>query len=176
MKLTVGSTMPNFEVTTVKKGDTYLKEIVGGRKTAIYFLRYIGCTICQYDLANIQEGYSKLEENGAKAVVVLQSPVDKLQQTAFSFDIISDPKLELFKELEIVAAPSMEVLVSGTSMAKMDKAIAAGYAHGEYEGDELQLPATFVVDENLKVLYAKYSKDLDDLPTIDDLSSVITEA
>lgn len=139
---------------------------------------YIEQTQCPWiQLAHLADPSAQQSSaRASRAFFGLQSPLDKLQQTEFSFDIISDPKLELFKELEIVAAPSMEVLVSGTSMAKMDKAIAAGYAHGEYEGDELQLPATFVVDENLKVLYAKYSKDLDDLPTIDDLSSVITEA
>lgn len=176
MKLTVGNTMPNFEVTTLDKGNTNLKDVVGGSTTAIYFLRYIGCTICQLDLANIHEGHSKLEEHGAKAVVVLQSPVEKLQHTDFSYDIISDPTMGLYQELEIVAAPSMEVLVGGTSMDKMGRAIASGYSHGEYEGDEHQLPATFIVDEDMKVLYAKYSRDLDDLPTMDELSAFIKKA
>ena len=39
-----------------------------------------------------------------------------------------------------------------------------GLSHGEYEGNELQLPAMFIVDGNNKVIYSHYAKDGADIP------------
>jgi peroxiredoxin len=58
-------------------------------------------------------------------------------------------------------------------MEKIEKSKARGYVHGEYEGEELQLPAVFIVDKDLKVIYSKYAKDLSDIPDIDEVISVI---
>ena len=41
--------------------------------------------------------------------------------------------------------------------------------HGDYEGDELQLPALLITDENLKLTYVHYGKDIMDMPTVDKL-------
>lgn len=175
MKLLVGNAMPDFSVTSLGKGNISMKDLVGETPTAVYFLRYAGCTLCQLDMITIHEEYAKLEEAGAKAIVVIQSTAEKLKDSAFAYDIICDPSMALYKELEIVAAPSVDVLIGGKTMEKIEKSKARGYVHGEYEGEELQLPAVFIVDKDLKVIYSRYAKDLSDLPDMDEVCSVIRQ-
>lgn len=175
MKLSVGNIMPDFVVTSLAKGDISMKDLVGGTPTAVYFLRYAGCTLCQLDMITIHEEYSKLVEAGAKALVVIQSPAEKLKDSAFAYDIVCDPSMDLYKELEIVAAPSVDVLIGGKTMEKIERSKARGFVHGEYEGEELQLPAVFIVDKDLKVIYSRYAKDLSDIPDMDEVCSAIRQ-
>ena len=41
--------------------------------------------------------------------------------------------------------------------------------HGDYEGDELQLPALLITDKDLKVTYVHYGNDITDMPIVDEL-------
>mgnify|MGYP000609266414 FL=1 len=47
------------------------------------------------------------------------------------------------------------------------------FSHGEYEGEELQLPAAFVVEKDLTVTYARYGKDGADVPTPEELKKLL---
>lgn len=169
MKITIGSRIPDFNVDTVTKNGVTLKELVGEKKTALYFLRYAGCSLCQLDMIMLEEEYTKLEKFGGKAIVVLQSDAEKLKDTNFSYDIICNPDQSLYKELEIHAAHSIKELVGEKSKAKIEKVKERGLEHGDYEGEELQLPAVFIVDADLSVTYAKYGKDAIDIPDIDEV-------
>ena len=44
-----------------------------------------------------------------------------------------------------------------------------------YEGNELQLPALFMTDKDLKVCYAHYGKNIMDMPTVDELIEMISQ-
>jgi peroxiredoxin len=59
--------------------------------------------------------------------------------------------------------------------AKRERIQAAGIVHGKYEGNELKLPALFVVDKNASVLYAHYAKNIADMPTADELLEKLEE-
>lgn len=169
MKVIIGNKIPDFKVDTVTKIGVTLKELVGGKKTAIYFLRYAGCSLCQLDMIMLEEEYTKLEELDGKAIVVLQSDPDKLRDANYSYDIICNPDQSLYKELEIHAAHSIKELVGEKSKAKIEKVKERGLEHGDYEGEELQLPAVFIVDGNLNVTYAKYGKDAIDIPDFNEI-------
>ena len=51
-KLTVGTQMPDFTFDTPFESGRTLAETAGktAGKTALVFLRYYGCTLCQYDI------------------------------------------------------------------------------------------------------------------------------
>ena len=46
--------------------------------------------------------------------------------------------------------------------------------HGEYEGDELQLPASFVMDQDCRLLYVHYGKTAADLPDPAQLAALLS--
>ena len=58
-------------------------------------------------------------------------------------------------------------------MAKIAKATAAGFKHGAYEGDELQLPAAFVLTPERELTYVRYAKSVGDMPEAEELAELL---
>ena len=54
-KLAVGEKMLDFTATGAFGPEEALSSRVGNGKTAIIFLRYYGCTLCQYDIHTYAE-------------------------------------------------------------------------------------------------------------------------
>lgn len=177
MKLTVGNKIPDFTVDTPYKRGISLNSLLGDNKTAILFLRYAGCTLCRFDMMILNEEYYKIKEASGEVLVVLQSDPDKLKneldKNNYSFEIICDPSQELYKQLEIMPANSQEEMIGPGSMEKLGKVQASGLTHGDYEGNELQLPASFVADKDLYVTYAHYANNITDMPDVDKLVQLL---
>ena len=179
-KLKVGDIFPNFTCNTAFEANTSIADIVGGKTTILWVLRYIGCTVCRYDVNLLSKRYKEFQDKGVNVAIVMQSDPaivrKELEEQPLPFSIICDTDMEIYKTLEIDPADSMEALL-GDGMDKLQAkgaaAEAAGFSHGEYEGDEQQLPALFIVDGNLKATYVHYAKDIMDMPTIDDLLSLV---
>ena len=47
--------------------------------------------------------------------------------------------------------------------------------HGEYEGNEDQLPAAFVIESDLTVSYAYYAKTAGDIPDVDEFAALLAK-
>ncbi len=183
-RLNVGDKMPNLTVNTAYETGKTIAEIVDGKETVFWVLRYIGCTVCRYDVHLLIERYQEFRDKGAQVVVVMQSRPENVREDVreemngekLPFDIICDTKFELYDALEIKAATTMEELV-GTDMAKLEAkgaaAKAAGFEHGEYEGKEEQLPAMFITDGDCTITFAHYGKDITDMPVIDDVLAML---
>jgi len=176
-----GDRMPDFKVNTATKEDTTLKELCAGKPTFLAVLRYIGCTVCRYDIHVMEARYDEFVKKGAQVLFVMQSTPEMvkndLKEHALPFEIICDPDYEIYNTLGISAAKSMEELVPPTVMeALMAKAAAAGeagFSHGEYEGIEEQLPATFLIGAEGDVLYAHYGKNIMDKPDVDEMLAML---
>lgn len=168
-RLKEGQKMPDFTFRTPFCPELTLKEFMAGQKTAIVFLRYFGCTLCQYDIARYKAGYQEMKEAGGRLLVVLQSDPQLLAQDlvtedALPFTIACDPEGELYREYGILPAESMAKMAGAKTVVKLAKAKAAGYKHGRYEGEELQLPAAFVLDGDGTISLAHYGAAADDVP------------
>lgn len=178
-KLTTGEVMPDLTYNTPFRTGVRLSETAGQveGKTAVIFLRYYGCTLCQYDIHCYAKAYEGIRGTGGQILVVLQSdPVKMAEQLSpedLPFEIICDPEKKFYEELEIVPAASMAKMAGVKTAVKVAKATAAGFKHGEYEGEELQLPATFVMDKGLKLSHVHYGKTADDVPTPEELIELL---
>ncbi len=179
-KLLVGEKMPNFTVNTVFEKDLRIKEIVNGKKTMFMVLRYIGCTVCRYDVHLLTQKYQEFIDKNVNVVVVMQSNPEivkrDLNGETLPFELICDEKQEIYKTLEINAAADMQGLLGDSRPLLKEKGMAAteaGFTHGDYEGIEEQLPAFFYVDTDLTVLEAHYAKNIMDMPTIDEMLAKI---
>ncbi|MEG0765429.1 MAG: AhpC/TSA family protein, partial [Pseudoflavonifractor sp.] len=115
----------------------------------------------------------KLTAAGAKAMVVLQSDPAGLREQigpeSFPYEIICDPDQELYKRYQIAPALSMENMVNLKVLQKIGAATQAGFTHGKYEGNELQLPAVLLVEPGLKVQNVHYAANLSDMPDVDQM-------
>lgn len=111
-RLTVGEVMPNFIYDTpFATGLTLSDTVQKTPKTALLFLRYYGCTLCQYDIHQLAENYHQITDVGGQVIVVLQSDptglAQELQPDTFPFSILCDPKAALYERFGIQPAASM---------------------------------------------------------------------
>lgn len=176
-RLNVGDKMPDITFSTPYEQGRTLSETVSRvkGKTALVFLRYYGCTLCQYNIHVFMTEHEKIAATGGQMLVVLQSDPAKIagQQgpEALPFDIICDPEQKLYKEFDIRPAKSKLGMVNLKTIGKLSKAKA--FTHGEYEGDELQLPAVFVVTPDMKLTHVHYGTAAGDVPTPEELAELL---
>lgn len=178
-KLNMGDVMTDFTFDTPFEMGRTLGETVARveGKTALLFLRYYGCTLCQYDIHQFAQAHAAIAATGGQMLVVLQSKPDliaaQVEPGDLPFDIICDPDQTLYRQFEIKPAKSQMGLVDPKAVAKIAKAKAAGFQHGESEGEELQLPAVFVLDGDRRVGYAHYGASAGDIPSPDELAGLL---
>ena len=178
MKLEPGMKIENIIYDTPFRPAQSLSDKVSGHKTMLLFLRYYGCTLCQYDMAVLKEEYAKIHGVNGQVKVVLQSDpallADELgSPDVYPFEIICDPDKTLYDLFEIAPAETMAQLGGGKVMEKIAKAKEMGLSHGRYEGVEEQLPAAFVIDDTLTVTYAHYGENGADIPSVDEMAELL---
>ena len=103
---------------------------------------------------------------------------ESLGEIKLPFEIACDTDMKFYDALSIAPANNVDELLGNKKdylEEKMAKAEASGFYHGDYEGDEQQLPAMFIVDESGQILYSHYAKNLTDMPEIDDVLSILEE-
>ena len=168
----------DFDYITPWDGTKNFYEMAKGKKTIVKFLRYYGCRMCQIDILEMEEEYGKIEAEGANLFVVLQSAPETIQEEYKEerppFQYILDPEMKLYKELEIGDKQEVtdEALLA-KGAAKRAKMQELQLEHGKYEGNEQQAPATFVLDEDMNVKYAKYGLVSYDTPSVDELVEIL---
>lgn len=178
-RLNVGDKMPDFTFETPFQSECTWSETVGRvqGKTALVFLRYYGCTLCQYDLHQFAEHYHEISATGGQLLVVLQSDpmglAQQMRESDFPFKIVCDPEKRLYQQFEIGSAPSQSKLADMKTVLKIGKATIAGIKHGEYEGDELQLPAAFIMTPERTLTYVHYGKSAGDVPDYKELAKLL---
>ena len=104
-KLVKGDKFPNFTVNTAFENGLTIEKIVDGKPTMFMVLRYIGCTVCRYDVHMLTERYNEFAEKGVNVVVVMQSKPEIVQRDlaggTLPFHLICDSKQELYTTLEL---------------------------------------------------------------------------
>ena len=75
-RLQQGNRMPDFKFCTPYAGEGSVRGLMEDgpyHRFAFIFLRYYGCTLCQYDMHRYTETYSEITAGGGGFCVVLQS-------------------------------------------------------------------------------------------------------
>ena len=180
MRIQTGDKIPAFSYDTAfQRGLSIadaLKKVKG--KTALIFLRYWGCRICQYDVIQFAAGYEKILEQNGQLLVVLQSTPENLKEQwgeELPFSVICDPEKILYRLFEVQPAPSKEAMMDARAVEKVQAAEKLGLQHGIYEGEEFQLPAAFVIRPDGTVTYAHYGKAAGDVPEVEELAALLAE-
>lgn len=181
MKLKTGDRFPQFTFDTHLRDDLSSTDVLNG-KTVFWVLRYIGCTVCRYDVHLIAQRYQEFKEKGAQVFVVMQSDKKHVRDdlskddVKLPFEIIIDPKQKIYELLDIRPAETKEEMLGDGLEQLREKGAAAreaGFVHGDYEGNEQQLPALFIVNEDGVVEYAHYASSIMDMPKIDEVLKLL---
>ena len=165
--------------TATQKNLLLSEEVKKAKYTFLIFLRYYGCTSCQVDLLDLTAEYEKFRAKDAQILVVLQSKPEILSAGIdahnIPFALISDPEQKLYPLYQVEAADGYDGLKAGMTEedgakfeAKIARANAAGLTHGEYEGNEYQKPAYFLIDQDMNLLKEHLAKNIADMPLAED--------
>lgn len=121
----------------------------------VVFSRYFGCPVCQHDFDKLVAAQDAILAK-ATLVYVTQSSPDTAKAFVASrdvrFPVLCDPAgpYPLYQAWGVGN-------VSLVTFAKMGKVVLSGkYKHGDYEGNEKQSPADFVIAGG-KIAHANYS-------------------
>lgn len=178
-KAVQGEKLVDFTYNTATASGLHISDAVKRvpGKTAIAFLRYFGCTLCQYNLHDFLTHYDAIAQTGGQLMVVFQSDpalvAEQTKENPLPFDIICDKDQELYKLFEIGAAPSKKELFDDEGRAFLEHIKANGFKHGAYEGNETQLPALFIVDPDMNLEHVHYGKLANDMPSALELAEML---
>jgi len=179
MKLTVGQKMMDFTFDTINESDNSYLESIKGKNAVLYFLRYYGCRLCQYEMHEIQQAIDKFKERDIDIKVVLQSSKENLakylSERPVDYEVISDPEMKLYEMFELESVEKAEDMRDEKSLAAVRAAAKLGFQHGEYEGNELQLPALFIIDKEQHIVFSRYAKTIGDIPSVEEMLELVKD-
>jgi peroxiredoxin len=165
--ITEGMKAPDFKFNTPWEQNLDFHRAINGTTTVLFFLRYMGCPICQYKISEIMRDMDKFNALGTGIFIVLQSDPAVVKEhiggEEISFKIMCDPDQELFRLYGVEPGNIFQYIAPSVIM-KAVKASRRGFSHGAKEGNEMQRPAVFIIDKNKSVTFAYYGKNIGDLP------------
>jgi thioredoxin-dependent peroxiredoxin len=166
-KLATGMTAPNFTFDTISDHSLDFYKTARGKKAVLFFLRYMGCPVCQMKIGEIIRDHEEFRSAGLEVYVVLQSSPSSVKEglagSRVPFTIICDREEKVFA-LYGVAPGNIFGYIGPAVIMKAVKASRGGFRHGKKEGKEMQLPAVFILNEDGKIDYAYYGKNIGDVP------------
>ena len=184
--LSIGDRFPELTFETYSGRILTTGEAVKAKPRTVFWVnRFIGCRTCQYDMDSLAEAYASFTQRDTQVFMVIQSRRESIisQKGSWTvpFDIICDPRREIYKALDVHPTATKEDRIPKTReglerLAQKQQAVKNGsYVSGPVEGEAQQLPALFVVDSGRNVLYAHYAVDSVDIPNIEELLRLLDD-
>lgn len=186
--LLVGEKLENFVYDSPKGTGLTL---TGDRKTLIVFSRFYDCELCKALLAMFTAAYPMFRAAGCDIKFVMQTDKEVLSahQKKFPFELIGDPKCELYDKYNVFEADGIVNMLAGDKLIElaigknvykllnldMIESINSALEPAEKtEGPrENQLCAFVGVDRDMRVIYSHYSKTMTDLPDVKEIIGML---
>ncbi|MBU2549724.1 MAG: redoxin domain-containing protein [Proteobacteria bacterium] len=174
-KLQPGDAAPDFIFQTPWSGPQRFHETAAGKPSLLLFLRYLGCPVCQMEMARLKAGIHLFEAEQAGVFVVLQSMPETVAASAneadWPFTIVCDPEGDIFSRYGV--APGGLRYLHPAGMAAAIKATVKGFRHGRFEGKETQLPAVFGIDPKHRIISLYYGRHPADIPSPENMAAML---
>ena len=166
----VGDTAPNFVLKNALGEDVELKDYLKKGKVILTWYRGGWCPYCNLTLHQLQEELPNFKANGANLIALTPELPDKSMSTAekhdLEFEVLSDIGNKIAREYGIVFKLTDEVAGMYNKSFDMN-----GY-NGD-DSNELPLAATYVIDEEGKIIYAFLDADYRNRAEPSDLTEFI---
>jgi len=174
-KIEAGFTAPDFAIRTPWGDEGTLYELLDHEDVLILFLRYMGCPICRMKMSELARDAADFENAGVRVLVFLQSEpgvvAKELQRDTTPFIPVCDPGGETYSLYSVEPGSVFRYITPGV-IKKAIRATRMGINHGKKEGNELQLPAMFLVSGR-KIVHAYYGKNIGDLPGNNEIIALV---
>ncbi|WP_432354445.1 redoxin domain-containing protein [Sporosarcina sp. A2] len=180
-KFQIGSKAVDFTFETPWSESNELYKVLGDKKTILLFLRYYGCSLCQLDIAALVSEIKSFEANATQVLVVLQTEAsfirEQLTHEQMPLTLVCDPEHKIFDLYGVEAGKTQEDLISSEAMQKMAIAKEKGITNLGNKGQqlELQLPATFIINQEGTIQYSRYGTHAADIPSPSELIGLTSD-
>lgn len=177
-KINTSDIAPDFTAQDSEGNKITLSSFKGSKKVVLLFLRYYGCPICKFHLSEIKNYYEQFENKNTEILVVMETTIEELKtykaNEIFPFKILSDPQKKLFNLYGVGRGTILKSMLSKNVIGKFIKATVKGNFHGKYNGDDLQLPADFIINNERKIIYCYYGNDIADNTSLNKILEILT--
>lgn len=170
--LVPGDPFPNLRVETTD-GPLDLRERWRRGPLVVMFMRHFGCTFCREQLIRIGRAHEDFRAAGADVVAIFQYGAQATEAFCESrgvpFDCVGDPLRAGYAEVSLGRGTRKQLL--GFSVFKRYvRAVPTGtLGAGSRGGDMAQLPGTFVVRPDGRLIFAHYAESSADNPAVADV-------
>ncbi len=175
-KLEAGDRAPDFSFDTPWQSGLSFYTQAGDQTSVLVFLRYLGCPVCQMEMARLKREIDRFQDKGAAVFVVIQSETavvrSRTEEEDWPFVLVCDPEASIFRQYGVEPGGVLKYLHPAGLVAAV-RATAKGFRHGKFEGNETQVPAAFVISSRKKIEFAHYGKTISDVPSPEQLSAQI---
>ena len=159
MPLQTGQLAPDFTATVAGGEKIQLSSLIKDGPVCVIFLRFMGCPLSRLRMAELEQELGAYSNKNLRLFVVLESRHDRVEhyltKKNLHIEVLPDLERKLF-DLYDVKPGGVEALLNPAVLTKGTKATLKGHMHGPFEGNELQLPAAFIIGQDGKLTYVNY--------------------
>jgi peroxiredoxin len=177
MPLEPGAEFPNLKLESVD-GRVELRQRWQSGPLVVMFMRHFGCAFCREHLIKTGRAIDEFRAAGAEVVAIFQYSADATRDFCASrkvpFDCLGDPLRAAYAEVDVQRGTRKQSLNRRIARRYLGviarERVVGGPSQG---GDMLQLPGTFVVGSDGRVLFAHYAVSSADTAPVADLLAAV---
>lgn len=149
-----------------------------GRPVALFFLRYLGSSVCRLQMAAIQTSLGRFELAGVRVAAFTRSGLriarDQVPRFHVLYPMCCDPEGSVYRQFDVgrdrgfIHTAKSLFTGGGTTIRR-----ALSLGHGYFEGSEDQCSAAFLIDGDGKIFWTWYGQSVLDCPDIEDMLSQV---
>ncbi|QMS92383.1 AhpC/TSA family protein [Nostoc edaphicum CCNP1411] len=172
--LKVGDIIPNFILPNAFGQLVEIEKLLASGAVVISFFRGSWCPFCNLELAGLQQALPAIQTLGASLIAIspqtTRHTISTVEKHELTYEVLSDRSNHIARQFGIVfqIPESLRPILN-----------EKGHVLPRYNGDEsfeLPIPATFVVAQDGKIIYAfvdaDYTKRLDPIEIVSILRNI----
>jgi peroxiredoxin len=177
--LGIGTAAPDFTMPDQTGNLVRLSSLWQQKPLVLVFARHLGCPFCREHLMELQRDTQRYEDAGAEvAAVTMSTPADTMvfrERFQLNYRILSDVEQVAYRGYQ-VRRGTIGTVAGPQLWWKGLKSFLA-FGTGKVAGDPLQLPGSFVISPQGRVMFAHFADNSADwASTADHLQSLSSGA
>lgn len=177
MRLKIGDVAPSVTLVDLSGQAQTLQS--QGRLTMIAFQRFAGCPFCNLRVSQLIKRQADWKDK-LDVIVVFDSTLDNLRLHAVDlnppFAVVADPENMAYQAYGVEHSWLGVIKGSATRFPTMLNALRQGFVPKSFEGRMDTMPASFIVDQDNKIVLAYYGKDEGDYLPFEQIESLLSLA
>ncbi len=170
--LVIGRKAPTIEAVDNSGNAINSDELVKKGKVVVIFYRGAWCPYCQRHMAAMQDSLEMVLNKGASVIVVTPETNESIgkmvEKSGATFSIVNDENYTIMNNYKVAYHLTKQTVPKyfGPVVNRTRK------ANGN-DDDILPVPATYILDEDHKVIYAHFDKDYSQRSTVAEILSYL---